>query len=205
MSCFFTGFRERGKECERERNIILPDIYAFIGWLLYLAWPEIQPTTLAYWDYVLTNWTTRPGLCTCCFHCLQYLPSIVFSLQAQFKCLLFLYLVFLDCLYPSSHDTHSLTFMILCKDYSFAHRGLYYAFHMCISCYFKGRNYVLSHVSIPSMWGKLKGVLVTIGFLVCLNRTVWTIVEMLHLSHNVAVTDFCRTHLVKFLRNFEKF
>ena len=48
--------RERGKE-----RFVIPLIYAFIGWFLYVSWPGIEPTTLAYRDDALTNWVNQPG------------------------------------------------------------------------------------------------------------------------------------------------
>ena len=51
---------ERERERERERLVVLL-ISAFIGWFLYVPWPEIKLTTLAYCDDALTNWTTQPG------------------------------------------------------------------------------------------------------------------------------------------------
>lgn len=32
------------------------------GWLLYVLWPEIKPTTVVYWEAALTNWTIQTGL-----------------------------------------------------------------------------------------------------------------------------------------------
>lgn len=63
----------------------------------------------------------------------------------------------------------------------------------CISCYFKGMNCVLTHVSIPNKWGKVKMCACNHCILVCLvNRTVWTTVEMVHFTHNIAITNFWR-------------
>lgn len=63
----------------------------------------------------------------------------------------------------------------------------------CISCYFKGMNCVLTHVSIPNKWGKVKMCACNRCILVCLvNRTVWTTVEMVHFTHNIAITNFWR-------------
>ena len=52
--------KERGKgerEKEGERSVT-PFIYV-IGWFLYVPCLKIEPTILAYWDNVLTNWATR--------------------------------------------------------------------------------------------------------------------------------------------------
>ena len=54
-------FRGKGRGKERERFVVL-FIDAFISWMFYVPWPGIKPSTLAYWDNVLTNWTTQPGL-----------------------------------------------------------------------------------------------------------------------------------------------
>ena len=60
-------FREI-EEC-RERNIdFCSTIYAFFGWVLYVSWPGIDPTTLAYWDDTPTNWATQPGPSLLIFH-----------------------------------------------------------------------------------------------------------------------------------------
>ena len=53
------GGRER--EREREREKIVPLIHAFIGWFLYVPWPEIEPAAVAYGDDALTSWATQPG------------------------------------------------------------------------------------------------------------------------------------------------
>ena len=50
--------RETVREEERERFVV-PLIYAFIGWYLYVPCPEIKPTTLAD---ALTNRATGPDL-----------------------------------------------------------------------------------------------------------------------------------------------
>ena len=49
------------RERERERFVV-PLIYTAIGWFLYVPWPGIELATLAYWEDVLTNWATQPGL-----------------------------------------------------------------------------------------------------------------------------------------------
>ena len=54
------GGRGREKEIERERFVV-PLIYAFIGWLWYVPWLDIKPTTLVDRDDALTNWVTWPG------------------------------------------------------------------------------------------------------------------------------------------------
>ena len=61
FSCIFNFFKFIDLR-ERERNIDLlcPLIYAFIDWFLYMPWPGIKPTTLAYWDDALTKWATWP-------------------------------------------------------------------------------------------------------------------------------------------------
>ena len=47
---------------ERERHqFVVPLIYSFIGWFLYVPWLGIEPATLVYWDDALTNWATCPG------------------------------------------------------------------------------------------------------------------------------------------------
>ena len=54
--------RERGRGREREILICRPTIYALIGWFLYVPWPGIKPTTLAYGDDALTTWAIQPLL-----------------------------------------------------------------------------------------------------------------------------------------------
>ena len=41
--------------------LAIPPIYAFIGWFLYVPWPGIESTTMAYQVDALTTWATRPG------------------------------------------------------------------------------------------------------------------------------------------------
>ena len=47
--------RERETEREKERNnrYVVPLLYSFIGWFLYVPWPGIEPTTLVYLDNTL--------------------------------------------------------------------------------------------------------------------------------------------------------
>lgn len=54
--------KERGRKGGkgRERFVVL-FIYVFIAWFLYVSCWGIEPATLAYWDDVLINLTTRPG------------------------------------------------------------------------------------------------------------------------------------------------
>ena len=63
---FINFFRERrrGRETiEREKHWpIVPLIYAFIGWFLYVPCPGIESTTFGYWGDTITNWATWPGL-----------------------------------------------------------------------------------------------------------------------------------------------
>ena len=47
------------KEGEGETLIVVPLIYAFICWFLYVPW--LGDWTWAYWDDALTNWATQPG------------------------------------------------------------------------------------------------------------------------------------------------
>lgn len=104
----------------------------------------------------------------------------------------FLYVAFLDCLYLSrlvtyiAHPRYPVG-LFLCT------QSALLCFPQCISCYFKGMNCVLSHVSIPNKWGKVKMCACNRCILVCLvNRTVWTTVGMVHFSHNIALTNFWR-------------
>ena len=53
--------RERRRERQKHRFVI-PLIYSFIGWFLCVPWPGVKPTTLAYQDDALTNWTAWTGL-----------------------------------------------------------------------------------------------------------------------------------------------
>ena len=62
----FIDFREKeeGRETHTHTHthwFVVPLIYAFMGWFLYVPWPGIEPATLAYWDDTLTNWATWPG------------------------------------------------------------------------------------------------------------------------------------------------
>ena len=52
----FIGERERksGGGVERERFVV-PLIYAFIHWFLYVPRPAIEPKSLVYWDDILTT------------------------------------------------------------------------------------------------------------------------------------------------------
>ena len=64
---FIAFWRERKKRqgvagVEREKHwSVVPRIYMFIGWFLYVPWPGIRLTTLMYLDDALTNPSTRPG------------------------------------------------------------------------------------------------------------------------------------------------
>ena len=61
---WFQRERERGERGSREREkqwLVFLLIFVFIGWFLYVPWPEIEPSTMAYWDSTLTNWATQPG------------------------------------------------------------------------------------------------------------------------------------------------
>ena len=49
------------RQSERPRFVV-PLIYAFLGWFLYLLWLGIECATLAYQNNTLTNWATLPGL-----------------------------------------------------------------------------------------------------------------------------------------------
>ena len=46
----FIDFRERKKHW-----LVVPLIYAVTGCFLYVPWPEIEPTTLMYWNNAVTN------------------------------------------------------------------------------------------------------------------------------------------------------
>ena len=73
--CFFFKFlnnwfqrkkasRGRGRE---KHLFVVPLVYAFIGWFLYVPWSEIKPTMLARQDNTPTNWATQPGLFGVCY------------------------------------------------------------------------------------------------------------------------------------------
>ena len=49
-------------ERERKHQFVVPLIYAFISWFLYVPWWEMEPATLVYWDDALTNWAISLGL-----------------------------------------------------------------------------------------------------------------------------------------------
>ena len=50
---------EKEREWEREKHwFVVPLIYSFVGWFLYVPWPGIEPTTVAHWDNALTNWAS---------------------------------------------------------------------------------------------------------------------------------------------------
>ena len=82
----FIYLRERRKgdrrgETDRQRHqFVVPLIYAFIGWFLYVPWPGIKPATLACQDDAPTNWATQPVL-DCIFHFYLVLPQIQVSLK----------------------------------------------------------------------------------------------------------------------------
>ena len=63
FKCLFIDFeRERwGKGWKKggRDQFVIPLIYAFIGWFLYVPWQRTELTTLAYWDVTLTNWATQ--------------------------------------------------------------------------------------------------------------------------------------------------
>ena len=77
--------REREREREKERRgaekekhqFVVSPIYAFIGWFLYVPWPEIKPTTLTYRKDALTNWATHLGL----FVVLIYIFLMTFDVE----------------------------------------------------------------------------------------------------------------------------
>lgn len=55
--------RERVREKEKHRFVV-PCIYSFIGWWLYVPWLEIEPSTLAHGDSTLTTWAPGQGSCS---------------------------------------------------------------------------------------------------------------------------------------------
>ena len=56
------GERERRKETEREKHqFVVLLIHAFNGWFLYVPWPGIKPSTLAFGDHPLSNWLPSQG------------------------------------------------------------------------------------------------------------------------------------------------
>ena len=72
---FLIWQRERERERERERDwFVVPFIYAFIGFFLYVPWPGIEPTTLAHWDNTVTHWAACPGLSCCWIICISCFP-----------------------------------------------------------------------------------------------------------------------------------
>ena len=47
---------------EREKHwFVVPLFHAFISWFLFVPWPRVTPSTLAYWEDALTNWVTGQG------------------------------------------------------------------------------------------------------------------------------------------------
>lgn len=130
---------------------------------------------------------------TCCFHCLQCLPSPRSSAGGSSNITSFYMWPFWIVSTPVglslTHIAHPWypVGLFLCT------QSALLCFPQCISCYFKGMNCVLSHVSIPNKWGKVKMCACNRCILVCLvNRTVWTTGEMVHFSHNIAITNFWR-------------
>ena len=60
---YFYLLIERETDTETEKHpLVVPFMYAFLGWFLYVPWPGIKPATLAYGVITLTNWATWPGL-----------------------------------------------------------------------------------------------------------------------------------------------
>ena len=59
------GRAERARERETDRQtdrhwFVVPLIYAFIGWFLYVPWLGIESATVVNWDNALTKWATWP-------------------------------------------------------------------------------------------------------------------------------------------------
>ena len=72
------------KNLERKKHqFVVPLIYAFISWFLYVPWPGIKTAPLVYYDDALTNWATGQGMYlfsselfpTFFFHFVENLPS----------------------------------------------------------------------------------------------------------------------------------
>ena len=65
FSNLFTYLFVLERETDRHRFVV-PLIYAFIGWFLYVPWQDLVWThyTLVYQDDALTNWATCAGPCT---------------------------------------------------------------------------------------------------------------------------------------------
>ena len=64
---FLIVFRKtewNGEGGEKENRFVVPPIHAFVGWFLYVTWPGIKPTTLAYWDD--TNQLSYPARAQIC-------------------------------------------------------------------------------------------------------------------------------------------
>ena len=60
--CLLILERQERKGGRGERRwFIVPLIYAFIGWFLYVPWLGLEPATSAHRDDTLTNWATWPG------------------------------------------------------------------------------------------------------------------------------------------------
>ena len=56
---FFLKRKESKGEIEKHW-LMVPLIYAFIGWFFHVPWLGIEPSTLVYRDDALTNWATGP-------------------------------------------------------------------------------------------------------------------------------------------------
>ena len=63
-SFFQLNFRKRGGRQGRKREtsffVVVPLIYAFIGWILYVPRPGMAPSTLVYREDALTERATGP-------------------------------------------------------------------------------------------------------------------------------------------------
>ena len=58
--CFLLiDFRERKRRGRHQ--FVVPLVYAFIGFFLYVPWLGIEPATLTYLDSTLTSWEMWPG------------------------------------------------------------------------------------------------------------------------------------------------
>ena len=63
MAAWKDGRKEKNIDFRKRKKhqFVVPLIYAFIDWFLYVPWLGMEPATLAYPDDAVTNEATQPG------------------------------------------------------------------------------------------------------------------------------------------------